>query len=864
LAGDQELQLKVTLVDQASPQLKQLRDAMNHLNQQAAAGHKQARSEAEALSKELTKIFRQIKEVGTALGEMKVGALGGLPELFGAATRALGPLGVGIAGVGVAAYGAIKLFGELNEQLTEFANKINSFNLSGRSIGVSGGVIDSITEQMKAMGIGAKEGEQAFSNFIQTITKASRVGTPEWMEVGKFQNPQVMRQNIEQYRREIASGQYSRALTEAAQNINKRYLEELARTGSSAEATEKAKDTARTYGIPVDVARRIAERTGQGRGLHEPSAEEIKTFEDKYEKASADIISSQAGLQKALENVQRTILEKLAPTIDNWTQNLTKLYEFFNRWLGGGGGGEHGTPQQGSDLLKNVPRLANFADLGGAAHRYFEPGSFSSRLDPNLVGEVQDKTNEHQDALEENTDQLKRLNDFLGAPGVGGAGAGGLGLLSGGLGAGAGGGWLGGQGMPGTPSGRGNIGGGGLGGGPGLPSLPPQEGDRVGSGVGSGGRFNVPAGTRPIGGGDAETITLSNGEQVTVNKGAAAQFRGFFNDLIAAGAPVHGLGGVGARPGNPSQHPIGLAVDWAQSGRNIVSPGVQAWISRNRDKLNAIEQKWGMSGGEHWRNPDTGHFSVDTLFGTKHLAEVMGGQAPGGGLDKAGNAHNFMRGLSFLETSNDPRQAAQSEAGNTGFFRQNAADAAQARRAGLADPRIGTYEQQEAANWAYIQKFFPKAAAAIERGDHATAARMLSGHWVGLPGGSQPQNAARMAEWRRILQTASPRSVRNAQATAAGGHGGQTPWDQNVTHQPGEDAFDQEGHVFDRSAFDRAADPFHAKITGGADINVNVAAPPGTSVTAKRRGIFRKQTVSRQTQMQPAQSGPSMSEETVP
>jgi hypothetical protein len=110
-----------------------------------------------------------------------------------------------------------------------------------------------------------------------------------------------------------------------------------------------------------------------------------------------------------------------------------------------------------------------------------------------------------------------------------------------------------------------------------------------------------------------------------------------------------------------------------------------------------------------------------------------------------------MRGLSFLETSNDPNVAAKSEGGNTGFFRQNARDAAQAKRAGLPDPRTGTYEQQESANWAYIQKFFPKAAEAIKRGDYDAASQMLHGHWVGLPGGSQPQSAKRMAEWRKTL-----------------------------------------------------------------------------------------------------------------
>jgi len=165
----------------------------------------------------------------------------------------------------------------------------------------------------------------------------------------------------------------------------------------------------------------------------------------------------------------------------------------------------------------------------------------------------------------------------------------------------------------------------------GAPSIPMMEGDITGSGRGSGGRFNVRAGSGMIG--EHEQITLANGQRVTVNRRAASQFQGFFNDLIAAGAPVRNLGGFGSRPGNPSQHPIGLAIDWAQHSRNVVDRDVAQWMRSNAQTLNTLEQKWGMSGGEHWRNPDTGHFSIDTLFGSRHLAALRAGA--GGRADTA-------------------------------------------------------------------------------------------------------------------------------------------------------------------------------------------------------------------------------------
>jgi hypothetical protein len=153
-----------------------------------------------------------------------------------------------------------------------------------------------------------------------------------------------------------------------------------------------------------------------------------------------------------------------------------------------------------------------------------------------------------------------------------------------------------------------------------LGGEPPEQmdGDTEGSGP-SGGKFNVPRGTPMSPPADRKTIKLSNGEEVTVNKVVAEQFLGFFNDLIKAGAPVRKLGGINTRPKNASEHPIGYAVDWAQSDRNKVAPAVAKWISKNRDALKNLERRWGLSGGENWNNPDTGHFSIERVLGAQHL-----------------------------------------------------------------------------------------------------------------------------------------------------------------------------------------------------------------------------------------------------
>ncbi|MGX1166812.1 hypothetical protein AB7M16_003078 [Bradyrhizobium sp. USDA 372] len=149
---------------------------------------------------------------------------------------------------------------------------------------------------------------------------------------------------------------------------------------------------------------------------------------------------------------------------------------------------------------------------------------------------------------------------------------------------------------------------------------PPEQmdGDTVGSGP-VGGKFNVPAGTPISPASEHQTITFTNGKKIDTNKLVAGQFLGFFNDLIEREAPVRDLGCFGERPNNRSQHPRGLAIDWAQTDRDVVAHDVRQWIDSHREVLRKLERRWGISGGENWTDKDTGHFSIEIIFGDAHL-----------------------------------------------------------------------------------------------------------------------------------------------------------------------------------------------------------------------------------------------------
>ena len=136
--------------------------------------------------------------------------------------------------------------------------------------------------------------------------------------------------------------------------------------------------------------------------------------------------------------------------------------------------------------------------------------------------------------------------------------------------------------------------------------------------------------------------------------------------------------------------------------------------------------------------------------GRAKLAAAFAARAGG-----SSNWTNFLSGLSFLETSQTGAPSKTSSA--QGFFQFLRGTAAKANAAGISDPRFGSYQQQSAATRQYIEKFYPQAAAAIERGDFKSAIGALNQEWPSLPGGSQPQSASRYQTFAAELSGGGPR-----------------------------------------------------------------------------------------------------------
>lgn len=105
------------------------------------------------------------------------------------------------------------------------------------------------------------------------------------------------------------------------------------------------------------------------------------------------------------------------------------------------------------------------------------------------------------------------------------------------------------------------------------------------------------------------TVTVG-GQSWQVNKEAAPSFQGFLSDLARAGAPVQSAGGWVYRniagTNKLSEHAWGGAIDVNQTGRDEVTPAFRNWIAQNPGKLQQLENKWNIYGGE--RFGDLGHF----------------------------------------------------------------------------------------------------------------------------------------------------------------------------------------------------------------------------------------------------------------
>jgi hypothetical protein len=871
-----ELRLTVTLVDNASEGVKKIEQSLKSLSGgQNAVAFQQMRKHTEDLQRQIRPLGDDFKKAGESI----------VPFIRGVGGAATGMLAFG--------YAAEKGL----DALAKYSSELVRLNQLSIQTGTGAATIKSMREQMEQWGLTAGQIARNTTGLAESMHQMTLVMSPmrqKLLEGLRGEPLQAMQDFLAESKRLAESGDMIAYANHAEEGLAKITKSMEAAGLSPQRIAERRKQFGEIFGAPdlnilqkfqavsaeEEKAQKARDEAAQKYlALTTKIGQEWKKVTDAWFNqaiTSSPLMESMKWIDEKMEAYVKNLAEvekinKEHPTASGWQhfnpfnqQNIEnqKALGFdtespLMKWWKG----KTATPDKGDNL--EVPHMQHGGIVSRATLAMIGEGGPEAVIPLGALGKSSEDLSKE---MKENTDQLKQLNDALrGVILPGGGGVGGVGGGVGGAGAGPGaimrsitGGGMGGlggmmRGLGGLPGfgGRGAPNGSDVGPGTGngageTPSEPytPQKGDIEGSG-GPGGRFNVPAGTPISPPSERESVTLSNGQKVTVNKRAAPQFRGFFNDLIKAGAPVSGLGGFGTR-GNPSQHPTGMAVDWAQNSRDVVSPRVADWISKNRGTLSNLENRWGLSGGENWRHPDTGHFSIEHLYGSEHLAKAAGG-------DSAVTANGSDVGPGTGKGAGEATAAG----GNAAIANERARVMKQLQEPGMRDltARVIAHEQAGGAGRADVLESLVNRS--VVTGKHPRDL-INSGFYGPVNRGEIGTKAPAWALKDYDAASAAVGAGRNAL-------GGRT--DQGMINEvkpggrvgvrgeyygwmglPGEQR--TAAAQANRADVDRQMTEHRVVGTGQLDVNVN--APKNTFAKASGGGLFKKVAMNRRTQMEPA------------
>lgn len=401
----------------------------------------------------------------------------------------------------------------------------------------------------------------------------------------------------------------------------------------------------------------------------------------------------------------------------------------------------------------------------------------------------------------------------------------------------------------------------GLGGLPGMPGAPsvPGGGNGAGSdsagvggnplagvpGIKSGGGAGItaPAGT-PVQRNGMVTVESPSGKKFQVAPQYAENFRGFLKDYEAAGGVIGPNSGTLGHRSNPSGHPIGTAIDINQVARNARRGGV----SLPRDVEDAIAKKWGFVNGAGWRNPDAGHFGVESPNAARNAlirngiaqptapTPSAGGGAGAGAIEGAASTYNpYKPGW---------RSGGPQTASGEGYDPDSWTAAIQTGLRG----RFGGV--------GYGKNYKP-AYAMVEHNGKKVVVRVND---VGplTPGRIIDLNERAMRHFDPTMRRGVLPGVKVTPLPGTNWKPG--PYEDGAA-AAGPTAFPRGSTPDDgRERMDKALSRMSGlsgSVTGSASIDVTVKAPKGTAVGTGADGIFKKITVNRSTQMPPAAEGPA-------
>lgn len=486
----QELQLRITLDDQASAGLARLREDLKQLTEGSG---KNALDKFKAGQEDLSKHLREISKVALGGERSLIGYIGKIGAIGAAAGTIVGTV---IAG---------------QRSLKEFADQIIQLSNKAKVIGMDPAELKSLVQQYERLGVQAGVVEQSMAGFTETIAEVNRIGSQKRMEMIQAAGAwgQVMQQGIDRVNAQATRAEKLNEVLIQAQNVYDNRLKET--HGNVEDATKAANDFVKMWGL--DPSMRVLANVKK-------ITEEDKKRMEAQEKATKDYHKAVSDLGKEWEEFSDDIKNSLL-SADGWVVSGLKMMvtlvkemrELWNQpWTGpgsaaaGAAGAEveqwtgqkppvaspaatpHGAPHAAAptpaapspaapastaskiDVMNTPFYFGGGGGAGGEWHPSAKALKWLEDADLPMSQNIEDRRNEvmrqgfadmggdeYGKKLDENTEQLKKLNENFklldqgevqlkglgGLPGFRGGGGGGFGAPYGssvgpGSGAGAG------------------------------------------------------------------------------------------------------------------------------------------------------------------------------------------------------------------------------------------------------------------------------------------------------------------------------------------------------------------------------------------------------------------------------------------
>ena len=362
MAEQEELKLTVTLADNASAGLAKLNEEIKQLGSGAGQQH------IDKFKRETTEMATKLKAMSGELGE----AFKGLGMLRG---------GLAAGGAGLALFGF-----EIAKQvkaLQEYSDKLRGVNQAARQIGVDPGELKNIIEQFKAVGVSGDTAVSSIDAISAKIAELQRSGSQLRLDLmrGAGHDPQAVK-NMEDYLNRLTHAKKLNDELNIIREGGEQVYNNARRQGySEQEASNRRNNFWQLQGYDAQLMalskakemtaeeRRIQdERIAQGNKLADITGNIANKWSSIIEELRAPF------LQPAIDAAKGylALIEKIEATVKNVSKQTQEYDEKRQQYLK-----EHPDAPRSA-----VERLRGW--MGG------------------------DKENKH---LQENTDQLKRLND---------------------------------------------------------------------------------------------------------------------------------------------------------------------------------------------------------------------------------------------------------------------------------------------------------------------------------------------------------------------------------------------------------------------------------------------------------------------